>query len=130
MTSADLADRVDSLDEPIHWKPIGLLSASHGLVDLCQGMVPALLPFLVSDLHLSYAAGAGLVFATSSASSVVQPMFGLLADRFSFRWLLPVSILFTGVGLALGSQSPNYALFFIALIVSGIGVAAFHPEAA
>jgi len=36
----------------------------------------------------------------------------------------------TGAGLALGSQSPSYALFFIALVVSGLGVAAFHPEAA
>jgi FSR family fosmidomycin resistance protein-like MFS transporter len=57
-------------------------------------------------------------------------LFGFLADRASVRWLLPISVLFTGVGLAIGSQSSNYAFFFIALIVSGLGVAAFHPEAA
>lgn len=118
------------MDAPVAWKPVGLLSASHGLVDLCQGMVPALLPFLVADQLLTYAAGAGLVFATSAASSVVQPLFGYLADRFSVRWLLPVSVLLTGVGLSLGTQSPSYALFFSALVVSGLGVAAFHPEAA
>jgi len=130
MTTADLTHPGEPVDTPVKWKPVGLLSASHGLVDLCQGMVPALLPFLVSDLQLTYAAGAGLVFATSSASSIIQPLFGHLADRSSFRWLLPMSVLFTGVGLSLGSQSPSYAAFFIALVGSGLGVAAFHPEAA
>jgi FSR family fosmidomycin resistance protein-like MFS transporter len=93
-------------------------------------MVPALLPFLVADLDFTYAAGAGLVFATSAASSIIQPLFGHAADRWSFRWLLPLSILLTGAGLALGSQSLHYSIFFMALIVSGLGVAAFHPEAA
>jgi FSR family fosmidomycin resistance protein-like MFS transporter len=113
-----------------NWKPVAALTSSHALVDLCQGMVPALLPFLVADRGFSYAAGAGLVFATSAASSIIQPLFGHAADRRSFPWLLPLSVLLTGAGLALGSQSPHYAFFFAALIVSGLGVAAFHPEAA
>jgi FSR family fosmidomycin resistance protein-like MFS transporter len=130
MTSADLPRPSDPLTAPTHWKPVGLLTGSHALIDLCQGMVPALLPFLVADLGFSYAAGAGLVFATSAASSVIQPLFGHVADRWSFRWLLPLSVVLTGAGLALGSQSPHYAVFFMALVVSGLGVAAFHPEAA
>jgi FSR family fosmidomycin resistance protein-like MFS transporter len=130
MTSADLSQGHDATAASVQWKPVGLLSVSHALVDLCQGMVPALLPFLVSDLRLSYAAGAGLVFATSSASSIVQPFFGYLADRSPYRWLLPVSLVLTGAGLAFGSQSAHYAVFFLALMVSGLGVAAFHPEAA
>ena len=130
MTSADLPGPSEPLTAPTHLKPISLLTASHVLIDLCQGMVPALLPFLVADLDFTYAAGAGLVFATSAASSVIQPLFGHAADRWSFRWLLSVSVLLTGAGLALGSQSPHYPVFFMALIVSGLGVAAFHPEAA
>src|SRR5262245_47718317 len=74
------------------WQPVVVLTTSHALVDLCQGMVPALLPFLVADLDFTYAAGAGLVFATSAASSIIQPIFGHAADRWSFRWLLPVSL--------------------------------------
>src|SRR6516165_12361719 len=114
----------------MRWKAVGILTVSHALVDLCQGMVPALLPFLVADLQFTYAAGAGLVFATSAASSVIQPLFGHVADRSAFRWLLPASVMLTGAGLAIGSQSPHYAVFFVALAVSGLGVAAFHPEAA
>lgn len=130
MTSADLPRQSKALEEPTHWKAVGVLTVSHALIDLCQGMVPALLPFLVADLDFTYAAGAGLVFATSAASSIIQPLFGHAADRWSFRWLLPASLLLTGAGLALGSQSPHYIVFFMALIVSGLGVVAFHPEAA
>jgi FSR family fosmidomycin resistance protein-like MFS transporter len=114
----------------MNWKPVSLLTVSHLLIDLCQGMVPALLPFLMEDVGLSYAAGAGLVFATSAASSVIQPIFGLIADRTALRWLLPASVVLTGAGLAVGAQSSSYTLFFAALSVSGLGVAAFHPEAA
>lgn len=109
---------------------LGLLTTGHFLVDLSQGMVPALLPFLMADLHLSYAAAGGLVLATSAASSVVQPAFGHLADRTAFRWLLPLSVLVTGIALALGAQSSDYLVLAAALAVSGLGVAAFHPEAA
>jgi FSR family fosmidomycin resistance protein-like MFS transporter len=130
MNVPDMPGTGEPLAAATHWKAVGLITAGHALVDLCQGMVPALLPFLVSELDLSYAAGAGLVFANSAASSIVQPFFGYLADRASFRWLLPVSVLVTGGGLALGSQSPNYAVFFSALMVSSLGIAAFHPQAA
>jgi FSR family fosmidomycin resistance protein-like MFS transporter len=45
-------------------------------------------------------------------------------------WLLPVSILLTGSALALGAQAPSYEVVLAALGLSGLGVAAFHPEAA
>ena len=45
--------------------------------------MPALLPFLVVERGFSYTAAAGLVFAISASSSVVQPVFGQVADRAS-----------------------------------------------
>ena len=109
---------------------IATLSAGHFLTDLCQGTVPALLPFLVAERHFSYTAAAGLVFAISAASSVVQPLFGQVADRLALSWLLPASVLLAGAGLALGAQASTFALVLAAFALSGLGVAAFHPEAA
>ena len=74
-------------------RAIALLSVGHFLIDLCQGVVPALAPFLVEGRQFSKAAAAGLVFAISATSSVVQPIFGQLADRLAMAWLLPASIL-------------------------------------
>src|SRR5262249_25598808 len=47
-----------------------------------------------------------------------------------FWWLLPGSILVAGVSLALGTQAQSYAVVLGAVGLSGLGVAAFHPEAA
>lgn len=126
MAAADLPTDAAQMDR----EAIGLLTVSHFLIDFCQGVVPALLPFLVGDLHLTYAAATGLVFASSAASSVVQPLFGQAADRLAWRWMLPASLVLTGVGLAAGAVAPTYAILFVALAVSGLGVAAFHPDAA
>ncbi|MGP0070104.1 MAG: MFS transporter [Isosphaeraceae bacterium] len=106
------------------------LSLGHLLIDLCQGVVPALAPFLVEGRGFSKAAAAGLVFAISATSSVVQPVFGQLADRLAMAWLLPASILLAGVALAFGAQATNYGIVLVAFGLSGLGVAAFHPEAA
>jgi FSR family fosmidomycin resistance protein-like MFS transporter len=111
-------------------RAIALLSVGHFLIDLCQGVVPALVPFLVEGRSFSKTAAAGLVFAISATSSVVQPLFGQLADRLAMSWLLPASILLTGAALALGAQAPSYAVVLAAFGLSGLGVAAFHPEAA
>lgn len=111
-------------------RAIALLSAGHACVDLCQGAIPALLPALIVAQHLSYAAAAGLVFAANAASSVIQPLFGHFADRLKIPWLMPVGILIAGSGLALASAVPGYWLMALCMCFSGIGIAAFHPEAA
>ena len=109
---------------------IALLSLGHFLIDFCQGVVPALVPFLVIERHFTYAMAASLVFAISATSSIVQPLFGQLADRVAVWWLLPGSILLAGVSLALGTQVQSYTVVLAAMGLSGLGVAAFHPEAA
>jgi len=122
--------RTLSEDRLMNKEAIALLSLGHFLIDFCQGVVPALVPFLVTERHFSYTAAASLVFAISATSSVVQPLFGQLADRLALAWLLPASVLLAGLGLALGSQSPSFAVVLAAFGLSGLGVAAFHPEAA
>ena len=84
---------------------IALLSLGHFLIDFCQGVVPALVPFLVDERRFSYAMAASLVFSISATSSIVQPLFGGLADRVGVWWLLPGSVLLAGVSLALGTRS-------------------------
>lgn len=114
----------------VNRKSVALLTAGHFFTDLSQGAVPALLPFFVAERDFSYAAAAGIVFAATVASSVVQPLFGGLADRLSSPWLLPAGIFCGGLGLAAAGIFTSYALVFLAVALSGIGVAAFHPEAA
>lgn len=107
-----------------------LLSAGHACVDVYQGAVAALVPFFVAERAYSYAAASGVVLAASLLSSVVQPLFGVLTDRRPVPWLLPVSTLTAGAGVALAGVCGSYALTLAAVALSGAGVAAYHPEAA
>lgn len=107
-----------------------LLSAGHLFTDLNQGALPAILPFLIAEYNWSYAAAAGLVFAASFVSSIIQPFFGYLADKSSKPWLMPGGILLAGCGLATVGFFSDYWLIFALVTVSGVGIAAFHPEAA
>jgi FSR family fosmidomycin resistance protein-like MFS transporter len=109
---------------------IALLASGHLWIDFCQGSIPALLPFFVSDLHISYAAAGGLIFAANISSSVLQPAFGHLADRRSAPWLMPFGLLLAGVCVAGSGFLTHYPALFLALVLAGIGSAIFHPEAA
>lgn len=111
-------------------RTVVLLSLGHLVTDINQGALPALLPFLIVEYHLTYTAAGFLIFACNIASTVVQPVFGHLADRRPNAWLLPAGIVSAGAGLAVTGFVPSYAWACAAVMVSGIGVAAFHPQGA
>ncbi len=109
-------------------RAMAVLSAGHMFTDVGQGAVPALLPFLITADHLSYAAASALVLAATISSSVIQPLFGHLSDRLSLPWLMVLGPGLGGLGIALVGIAPSYTLIFAAVLLSGLGVAAFHPE--
>ncbi|GAA0599368.1 MFS transporter [Streptomyces crystallinus] len=107
-----------------------MMALGHAAVDFYQGAVPALVPFLVAERGYGYTAASGVVLAATLLSSVVQPLFGALTDRWTMPWLIPVSSLCAGVGIALSGLGGSYALTWLAVALAGIGVAAYHPESA
>ena len=108
---------------------LALLTGTHIVDDFYQGAVPAILPFLVLERHYTYAAATGITLAATFLSSLVQPAFGVLTDRHRMRWLVGAGLLVAGVGIGLAGLAGNYALTWLAVALSGIGVAAYHPEA-
>ncbi|MDJ0780906.1 MAG: MFS transporter [Desulfosarcinaceae bacterium] len=111
-------------------RSIWILSAGHLITDVNQGALPAMLPFFISAYDLSYTAAAGIVFAANLASSIVQPLFGYTADRFSSPWMLSIGLILAGGGIGLTGLCENYQLILVLAVTSGIGIAAYHPEAA
>src|SRR6058998_1326494 len=80
---------------------IGLLALGHLVIDTNQGSLPAVLPFLKSALGLTYAATGVIVLMANVASSLIQPLFGFLADKTARRWLLPLSVFLSALGISL-----------------------------
>ncbi|MFM9372709.1 MFS transporter [Streptomyces sp. Da 82-17] len=111
-------------------RPITLLAVGHACVDVYQGAVAALIPYFVAERDYGYAVASGVVLAASLLSSVAQPLFGALTDRWAMPWLLPVSTFLAGLGIALSGLTGSYGLTLAFVAVSGVGVAAYHPEAA
>ena len=107
---------------------IGLLALGHFVVDLTQGTLPAVLPFLKERHGLSYAETGSIVLAANVTSSIIQPLFGYLADRTVRRWILPTSIVVAGASMALTGFAPDYASLVLLVVLMGLGVAAWHPE--
>ncbi|NWF55563.1 MAG: MFS transporter [Syntrophaceae bacterium] len=107
---------------------LALLIAGHFVTDINTGALPAFLPFLKESLDLSYTMTATIILVFNLTSSVIQPAFGYLSDRWSLRWLLPAGPFLASLGLALVGLASSYAwiLFFASL--SGIGQASYHPE--
>ncbi len=116
--------------ETIDRKGMAVLSGGHLATDFASGSVPALLPFFTVKFGLSYTLTAVLMLAVLVSSSIMQPLFGLWSDRRGALWLMPVGLVLAGVGIGLAAVAPSYWSLLVLVFVSGIGVAAFHPEGA
>lgn len=111
-------------------KYVYAIAAGHFFCDIGMGALPAILPFFVLKYGMDYQAVAGLMFASSFLSSVVQPALGWLADRASKTWFMPLGIFLAGAAMGLAGLLENYWAIFAVVTVGGIGSAIFHPEAA
>jgi MFS transporter, FSR family, fosmidomycin resistance protein len=109
---------------------LAFLTSTHVVDDLYQGAVPALLPFLAIERHYSYTGLTGITLAATFLASVVQPGFGALTDRYRhLGWLVAAGVLVAGLGIGASGLGDSYLITCCAVAASGIGVAAFHPEA-
>lgn len=104
-------------------------SSAHAVDDLYQGLVPAAIPFFVLERHYSYAAAAGLALAATVGSAVPQLLIGLIADRRPLLWMAPLGLILAGVGAGLAGLIHSYPAVFALLVLSGLGIAMFHPPA-
>ncbi|WP_238010461.1 MFS transporter [Dactylosporangium sp. AC04546] len=113
----------------MHKARLALLTGTHLVNDLYQGVIPAMLPFLMTERHYGYAAVSGLAFAASGVSSLFQPLFGIVADRGNRSWLVPAGFCTAASGVVAAGLATSYPLTWLWLAVAGIGIAAFHPPA-
>ncbi|MBX5476647.1 MAG: MFS transporter [Clostridia bacterium] len=118
----DSASRMDR-------RRIALYSVAHFVNDYATGSIPALLPLFAAAHHWPYRLLGALVLVANGCSAALQPVLGSVADRLGGRWLAPLGLLSTGLGLVLAGLAPTYLAVLAAVAVAGVGASAFHPEA-
>jgi FSR family fosmidomycin resistance protein-like MFS transporter len=107
---------------------LAILSAGHLVTDVNQGALPALLPFFKEALNLSYTMSGTIVLSSNLASSIIQPAFGHLSDRRPIGWFLPLAPFIACLGLSVTGFVSHYFLLLLCVILTGVGIAIFHPE--
>lgn len=109
-------------------KVLLILSLGHMVTDIYQGALPATLPFLKDKLGLTYTMTGVILMIANFTSSILQPLFGFYSDKKEKAALLPIGLLAAGVGYALLAMPTNYYVVLFLVVISGLGVAAYHPE--
>lgn len=109
-------------------KVLVILSLGHLVTDIYQGALPATLPFLKDKLGLTYTMTGVILMVANFTSSILQPLFGFYSDKKDKAALLPIGLLAAGIGYSLLALPGDYYLVLFLVIISGLGVAAYHPE--
>ncbi len=118
----------NQLHRVFNLKVLLVLSLGHLITDIYQSALPTLLPFLKAKLSLTYAMTGLIMLISNLTSSVIQPLFGYMSDRGEKTLLLPIGCLTAAIGLSLVSVPGTYYGVLALVIVSGLGIALYHPE--
>ena len=107
-----------------------VLAYGHLGADINQGTLAAILPFLIAAYHYNYATAAILVMVSNIVGSVIQPVFGLIADKKNRPVFMTVGILMACGGMGVVGLIHHFDGLCVAVIISGVGIALFHPQGA
>jgi FSR family fosmidomycin resistance protein-like MFS transporter len=126
--TATASDR--DIQAPSRLREITQLTLAHMINDIYAPVLMALQPLLITTLGYTYFQAALLPVMHSLISSLLQPVFGRLADKKGLRVSVGISILLSGCGIAaLGFVSDHYLVMLGFVAISALGHATFHPGA-
>jgi FSR family fosmidomycin resistance protein-like MFS transporter len=113
----------------VRLRPLLLMVLGHTVVDTSQNILPVVLPLLHARFGLSYGEVGLAAALLNLSSSVIQPVFGWISDRWGIHWFIPAGIVWTGILMGVVGLVPNYWALLLVLTLTGVGTAAFHPVA-
>jgi len=105
-----------------------LMTVGHLVIDSNGALLFALLPLFVTQLHINLAQAGALSTLLLMTSSITQPLFGFVHDRYPLFPMAAAGLLVAGLGMGLTGFATNYSQMVILVLISGFGIAAFHPQ--
>ena len=103
-------------------RKILLISLGHLSCDLNGGALPSLMPYLAAAHGFNYQAAGALMFAYSATSSLVQPVFGYLADKHARSWFVPLAVLLAGGSLGIHAHLCQFRMHYTVELVASLRV--------
>lgn len=107
------------------------LTLGHFSVDMLGGAMPIAVGLYLKDaLGLSLGQIGLLLGAYQMTSSLTQPLFGYLSDRYGGRWFAVGGLIWLAVLQGLVGFMPTFQSAVVVATLAGLGSAAFHPQGA
>ncbi len=101
------------------------ISLAHLAHDTYSAFLAPILPLLIEKLGMSLVMSAFLDIARK-LPSLLNPFFGLLAERTDARYFVIISPALTAASMSLLGVADSYALLIVLLTISGISSTLFH----
>mgnify|MGYP001060488277 CR=1 FL=1 len=106
------------------------VALGHFVTDLYPAFLPPLLPLLIDKFQISFTSASLLATVLSLSASWTQPLFGFLFDRLGGRKMIVFGPVVAGLSLSFIGLVPHYSVLILLLILGGLGISSYHPEAA
>lgn len=105
------------------------MGVSHLLNDTIQSVIPAMYPIVKDNYGFTFAQIGLITLFFQLASSIVQPIVGIYADKRPHPYSLTFGMWLTLFGLILLAYANNFLLIVLSVTILGLGSSVFHPEA-
>ncbi len=109
---------------------IALLSMAHFALDSYSSFLFQLLPLMAIKLRLTPAQAGAVPPMLTVASSLMQPVYGVISDRYLKRSMAVFGPLIAAVFLSCLGSADSLAELMALVILGGVGVGIFHPQGA
>jgi len=110
-----------------NWASLAYLSLGHFFIDFYSNALGVFVPLLVDKLGISLTEAGFLGGLLSFSSSVTQPVYGYLSDRFRSPLFATLAPAVAGIFIASLGLAPTYAWLVALVFLGGAGIASFHP---
>ncbi|TCL71175.1 MFS transporter [Rhizobium sp. BK251] len=104
------------------------VSFCHMLNDIMQSLLASLYPLFKENYNLDFVQIGLLTMTFQVTASLLQPLVGIVTDRWPMPYSLPVGMASTFCGLILLGNAGSFEMLLVAASLIGFGSAVFHPE--
>lgn len=117
------------MNENKNKKVIKLLSAGHFITDAYSGFLNPIMPFIAANIGISMTIATILISISNLTSSLSQPFFGFMADKWQRRFFIFWGMLTASIFLSFLGLANNIYILILCLFLGHMGVAFYHPQA-
>lgn len=122
-------DMDKNLPQNAYKKALIWLGGGHFINDIYTGVLNPIMPFIAAKIGISMAIATIILTISHIFSSLLQPLFGFLADNNVKRSFIFWGLILSSIFIPLSALAHNPFILILFIIIGSIGSSLFHPQA-